>query len=198
MTREAFILHDALDRIETATSKAGLALSYAADYFDNEPIDMASIKYAQDTIRTFINITTDYLAEIRREYTEAMSATAHTSDHADHTSTEASRTQTKPDTSDHSAAPDTAQAQHGWHGHSMTTAPQSPEEAAQRIKFLFLTDACGEPARFYHAAIMDWIENDCFQDAVPMAASLGYSAGIQEGKRQERQRRKNRQTAPET
>lgn len=159
------------------------------------------------------------MQEARDKDIEIMDATAHTSDPTDHTST-----RTEPDSSSHSAAHDRTEASSTTHnsahdtatdsasdkaeqdtntdhgkrkGHEprTTTAPQSVEEARQRIEYLYLPDVTGTPARFYHQAVMDWISGESWTDAPYMASGLAFAAGIMEGKRQERQRRRNRQNA---
>lgn len=205
MTREAFILHDALDYIDTATHKAALLLEYVADYFDAEPIDPARIIVEQDTVRTLVNITLDYLHQIKRQYAEAMTATAPStdtdSDHtnaqtepdsrshsADHGSTEASST-THDSTSDHTA--------HDTNGKS--AAPMTAEQAAERIQYISIEDATDSTATAYKAAILQWVnDNEPETPAQYMTFALAYAAGLQEGKRQEREARRNRQSKPET
>ena len=191
MTRNEFLLHDCLDYIDTATHKAALALEYVADYFDAEPIDHDRIRAEQATIRTLVNISLDYLTQIKREYTEAMSATAHTSDHADHTSTEASRTQTEPDTS-------TNTQPHKGHQRRTTTAPQTMEEALQRIHNINLNEVTGEIDGLYPRAIRQYLDDGKpWQLDTDWAIMTAYAIGVQEGRRRERQRRK-RTTAPAT
>lgn len=139
--------------------------------------------------------------EIMRAQPSTSATTAHSTAHTS--------TRTEPDNSSANTTHDTDSAtasdkaeqdtsadngKRNGHAPRATTAPQSVEEARQRIQYLYLPDVSGTPARFYHMAVMDLISGESWTDAPCMASGLAYGAGIMEGKRQERQRRKNRQT----
>lgn len=196
MTKEAFILHDALDYIDTATHKAALALELVADYFDPDPIDPARVIAEQATIRTLVNISLDYLHQIKRQYAEAMTDTAHSTDPADHDSTEASSPSTNAAHKPAEQAPDT-------NGESAThrpsTQPRTLEEASARIQYISLDEAMTETAHAYRAAILQWVDDN--EPETPgryITFALAFAAGVQEGKRMEREARRNRQSKPET
>lgn len=196
MTREAFILHDALDYIDTATHKAALALEYVADYFDPDPIDHDRIRAEQAAIRTLVNISLDYLTKIKREYAEAMNRTAHTADPADHDSTEDSSPSTNAAHKPAEQAPDTNGKSAA---HTPSAAPMTAEQAAERIQYISLDEAMTETAHAYRAAILQWVDDN--EPETPghyITFALAFAAGVQEGKRMEREARRNRQSKPET
>ena len=200
MTKNEFLLHDCLDNIDNSLHKAALVLENVADYFDPEPVDPARVIGEQATIRTLVNISLDYLHQIKRQYAEAMTATAHSTDtDSDHTNA-----QTEPDSRSHSADHDSTEAStthdstsdhtaHDTNGKS--AAPMTAEQAAERIQYISIEDAADSTATAYKAAILQWVnENEPETPAQYMTFALAYAAGLQEGKRQERQCRKNRQT----
>lgn len=73
-----------------------------------------------------------------------------------------------------------------------STAPKSKEEAYRRIKNISMDECEGAPAKYYYEAIMDFLTDGEFSRdwALDLAFMLAFTAGIQEGKRRERSRRR--------
>lgn len=131
--------------------------------------------------------------EIMNAQPSTSATTAHDTDHTN--------AQTEPDTSSPATASGKAEqdtradnGKRNGHAPRATTAPQSVEEARQRIQYLYLPDVSGTPARHYHAAVMEMISGEPWTEAPYIASALAYGAGIMEGKRQERQRRRAKAT----
>ena len=77
------------------------------------------------------------------------------------------------------------------HSENHTTAPLSVLEARDRIKYFNMLDAMTPTATLYHDAIKEWIgKNEPTTAAVDMAFCLAWCAGMAEGKRLDRQRRR--------
>lgn len=78
---------------------------------------------------------------------------------------------------------------------SFTTAPKTVEEAENRIRFLNLNLVTGEIDGLYHNAIKRYLlsENDISaRMALDWCIMIAYGIGVQEGKRRERQHRKQK------
>lgn len=76
------------------------------------------------------------------------------------------------------------------HRENPTTAPLTVLEAAERIRHINLLDSTTPTAKLYHDAIMDFVENEPADGALHLAVALAWSAGLAEGKRLDRQRRR--------
>ena len=118
------------------------------------------------------------------------STTEDTAPSADHDSTEASSPSTNAAHKPAEQAPDT----NGKSAtHRPSTQPRTLEEAAERIQYISLDEAMTDTANAYRAAILQWVDdNEPETPAQYMTFALAYAAGLQEGKRQERQRRHER------
>ena len=76
------------------------------------------------------------------------------------------------------------------HQENRTTAPLTALEAAERIRYINLLESTTPTAKLYRKAIMDYVKGEPVDGALHLAFALAWSAGIAEGKRMERQRRK--------
>ena len=87
---------------------------------------------------------------------------------------------------------------HKGHQRRATTAPQTVEEALQRILNINLNEVTGPIDGLYHRAIRQYLdEGKPWQLDIDWAILTAWAVGVQEGRRRERQRRK-RTTTPDT
>lgn len=71
-------------------------------------------------------------------------------------------------------------------------APKTKEEAFRHIQNIYLDECEGAPAKYYYEAIIDFLDDGHFSNGMQfdLAFALAFSAGVQEGKRRERSRRR--------
>lgn len=75
---------------------------------------------------------------------------------------------------------------------NLSREPRTVQEAAQRIRYMYLPDVTTQPAGLYHQAIMEYIEAAPTYSNLDLGVMMAYAAGVQHGKHIERAKRKQR------